>query len=127
MLSLAMWGYVNGRTVTRAGRRTVSTGTVQRALAILIISLFVVLIAAWLLLLTHSTSMDVALFEVVSAFATCGLSLGLTSSLNVFGRLIIILMMLWGRLGALTIVIALLQRKTSEQLVQYPEETVLIG
>lgn len=127
VLSMATWGYVNGRSTTRAGRRTISGGTVQRALAILIISLSVVLIAAWLLLLTHQTSMDVALFEVVSAFATCGLSLGLTPSLNAFGQLVIILMMFWGRLGALTIVVALLQRKSSEELVQYPEETVLIG
>jgi trk system potassium uptake protein len=127
VLSLAMWGYVNGRPVTRAGRRTISAGTVQRALAILTISLFVVMLAAWLILLTHQTELGPVIFEVISAFATCGLSLGLTASLNVFGQLIIILMMFWGRLGALTIFIALLQRKGAKQLVHYPEETILIG
>jgi trk system potassium uptake protein TrkH len=70
--------------------------------------------------------LDVALFEVVSAFATCGLTLDFTGRLNLFGELVIILMMFWGRLGALTIIVAIAQQQPV-RLVEYPEEQILIG
>jgi trk system potassium uptake protein TrkH len=66
------------------------------------------------------------MFEVVSAFATCGLSLNFTGHLNLFGELVIIVMMFWGRLGALTIIMAMAQQRPV-QLVEYPEEQILIG
>jgi trk system potassium uptake protein TrkH len=98
---------------------------VRKAAAILTVSLLVVLTATWLILATHEATLDDALFEVVSAFATCGLSLTLTSELNLFGQLVICVMMFWGRLGALTLVVALANQRP--QLVAYPEEQVLIG
>jgi len=68
----------------------------------------------------------VAAYLVVSAFATCGLTLGFTSELNLFGQLLICLVMFWGRLGALTIVVAL-TRQPRPHPVHYPEEQILIG
>ena len=89
-------------------------------------SLLVVGIATWLLLITQQTTLEMALFEVVSAFATCGLTLAFTPALNTVGRIIIMLVMFWGRLGALTVVAALAQQRPP-QAVRYPEETLLIG
>jgi trk system potassium uptake protein len=63
---------------------------------------------------------------VVSAFATCGLSLAYTPRLQGFGRVLIILVMVWGRLGALTVVVAL-TRTTQRPMYEYPEEQILIG
>jgi trk system potassium uptake protein len=100
---------------------------VQRAAAVLTISLFAVVTATLLLLLTHDVSLDIALFEVVSAFATCGLTLAFTTELSGFGLGLICLMMLWGRLGALTVFLALAQVMQAPQPVTYPEEQVLIG
>jgi trk system potassium uptake protein TrkH len=51
----------------------------------------------------------------------------LTSDLNLFGEFIIVLVMFWGRLGALTIIVALAARAKPNQLVTYPEEKILIG
>ena len=67
------------------------------------------------------------MFEVVSALATCGLSVGITGDLNLFGRLISILLMGWGRLGALTIAVALIRVRPETELGQYPEARLLIG
>jgi trk system potassium uptake protein len=67
------------------------------------------------------------LFEVVSAFSTTGLALGVTGQLDTFGRLILIAPMFWGRLGAVTIVLVLLKRGRRESLVKYAEENVLVG
>jgi hypothetical protein len=45
--------------------------------------------AAWLILMTHRLPLAMVLFEVISAFATCGLSLGITGELNLFGRFLL--------------------------------------
>ena len=128
VLVLAMWSLARGYDTVRAGHRTISMPMVWRAVTVLIISLGVVITATWLLLISQSNlSFSPALFEVVSAFSTTGLSLGVTGTLNTFGRLLIIAVMFWGRLGAITIMLALLKRDSRDSLVQYPEETVLVG
>ena len=69
------------------------------------------------------------LFEVVSAFSTTGLSMGITSSLNVFNKLFFCLIMFVGRLGPLTI-IGLVNKNwmsDSNEEIQYVEESVIIG
>lgn len=127
VLMLAVWSYARGLPTAQVGKRAIALGTVRRAGAVLTISIGAVIGATWLLLMTHDFTLNTALFEVVSAFATCGLSLGITAELNTFGRLVIILMMFWGRLGALTIVIAIAQSSRRVRLVQYPETSILIG
>lgn len=126
VLALSFWAYVKGFPAAVVGGRTIGWDAVRRAAAILTVSLLVVTVATWLILMTHPVTLDMALFEVISAFATCGLSLAFTSELNTFGLLVIMVVMFWGRLGALTIVVALAQT-TPPQAVTYPEETLLIG
>lgn len=127
VLGLTLWGYARGQSRAHVGGRSLPPQMIQKAAAVLTISLFVVTFATWLLLMTHDVTLNVALFEVISAFATCGLSLGLTSELNLLGQLVIVLMMFWGRLGALTIIVALAAQSRTSQLVSYPEESILIG
>lgn len=126
-LTLALWSYVRNRPYPEIGGRMITTNTVRRATAVLTISLVVVVAATLLLLITDpNLTLDGALFEVVSAFATCGLSLAYTPRLNLFGQLVIILVMMWGRLGALTVMIAL-TRPVKQPLYYYPEEPIMIG
>jgi trk system potassium uptake protein len=127
VLTLAMWSFARSYGTVRVGQRAISGSTVWRALAVLVISLGVVAVVAWLLLFTQNVEFSAGLFEVVSAFSTTGLSLGVTGQLDTFGRLLIIGAMFWGRLGAITIMLALLKRGTRQSLVKYPEETVLVG
>jgi trk system potassium uptake protein TrkH len=126
VLALSFWAYVKGFPAAVVGGRTVGWEAVRRAAAILTVSLFVVAVATWLILLTHPVTLDMALFEVISAFATCGLTLAFTTQLTPFGLLVIGVVMFWGRLGALTIVVALAQTAPPQALT-YPEETLLIG
>jgi trk system potassium uptake protein TrkH len=126
VLALSFWAYVKGFPAAVVGGRTIGWDAVRRAAAILTVSLLVVAVATWLILMTHPVTLDMALFEVVSAFATCGLSLAFTSQLNTFGLAVIMVVMFWGRLGALTIVVALAQT-APPRAVTYPEETLLIG
>jgi trk system potassium uptake protein TrkH len=125
-LAIALASYVRGRTRAEVMGRSLSAESVRRASAVLVISLALVLVSTWLILITHDAPVPVALFEVVSAFATAGLSLGLTGQLNLFGQLLLCVVMIWGRLGALTIIVAL-ARPVQPALASYPEEQILIG
>jgi len=126
-LTISLWSYSRGYSYVRIGGRTLAVGTTRKAAAVLTISLIVVLLAIWLILMTHDSPIGLVAFEVVSAFATSGLSLGMTSQLNLFGQLLICLTMFWGRLGALTIIVAIARPQSRPETVQYPEEQILIG
>ena len=68
-------------------------------------------------------------FEVVSAFATVGLTVGITPILTFAGKIVIISLMIMGRLGPITISIALFKKhkETKQQKAQYPKGNILIG
>ena len=87
----------------------------------------VVAVVAWLLLFTQNVEFSAGLFEVVSAFSTTGLSLGITGQLDTVGRLLIIATMFWGRLGAITIMLALVKHGMRQSLVKYPEKRCWSG
>ena len=73
--------------------------------------------------------LDRILFEVVSAFSTTGLSMGITSSLSSASRVIIIILMFIGRLGPLT-VISMVNRNwmtAGDDPVTYPDGNILVG
>jgi trk system potassium uptake protein len=126
VMLLALWAFARGRETPRIFGRSLGMATIRRASAVLTISLMVVVSVTWILLMTHpGASLDRVFFEVISAFATCGLSLGYTSNLSIFGQVVIALVMFWGRLGALTIILALV-RLAPQRLIAYPEEQILI-
>ncbi len=106
--------------------RSVPRETLNKAVAIMTVS--TILVAAVTILLSLISQGDIfALgFEVVSAFANAGYSLGFTHKLDAWGQALIAFTMFWGRLGPLTIVIALAQRERPS-LLQYPEEPVILG
>lgn len=125
-LMLALWAHLKGFDTPRIGGRALPGEQIRRAAAVLTVSLTLVLLSSWLLLISHHLKLHEAIFEVISAFATCGLSVGTTSHTNLFGQLVLMVVMFWGRLGALTIVVAL-ARPRPKRLVTYPEERILIG
>ncbi|HMK09488.1 MAG TPA: potassium transporter TrkG, partial [Anaerolineales bacterium] len=127
VLILGVLSTIRGAPRIHLAGRAVARETILRAATVLTVALMVVGLATWMLLLTGPFSLEQSAFEVVSAFSTVGLSLGITPQLTTAGRLIIIAMMIWGRLGALTIVSALAQRRAREGIVEYPETELLIG
>jgi trk system potassium uptake protein len=127
VLWLAVVSYTRGLDKIRVGKHTLPHALLMRALVVFVISLSLVILATWLILLTNPFTLEQTLFEVVSAYSTTGLSLGITTGLNTIGRLIIIFTMFAGRLGAITIMISLLGRDKGKKLIDYPEESILIG
>jgi trk system potassium uptake protein TrkH len=127
VLALALSSHATGRGAVYAGDRKISAETVWRATVILVAGLLVVVIATWVLLVIQDLPAGDAAFEVISAFSTTGLSMGITAELTTAARIVIILVMFWGRLGSVTIMLALLGRKARSQLIDYPAEDVLVG
>jgi trk system potassium uptake protein TrkH len=84
------------------------------------------LVAAVLLLLTERHPPLQVIFEAVSAFATAGLSTGITAELSPQGRLLMTLAMFVGRIGPITLALALATR-IREVSIERPEERVMIG
>ena len=100
---------------------------IRRALVVLVLCISLVILATWLILYTNPFTLTEIGFEVISAFSTTGLSLGITAGLNTFGLWVLMATMFCGRLGAVTIMIAMLGREPRKRLVGYPEESILIG
>jgi trk system potassium uptake protein TrkH len=127
ILTLAMWSYARGFDTAQIQKRTIPADSMRRASAVLVVALIVVVGATWLILLEQRTaSLDGVLFQVVSAFSTTGLTLDYTARMTNFGLFVSMLCMLWGRLGTLTIVVALGRRRPPAR-VEYPEEQLLLG
>ncbi|MCJ7512915.1 MAG: hypothetical protein MUO23_08090 [Anaerolineales bacterium] len=124
---MAVGNFVRGNTRARLARRSVSPETVLRATTIITVATLAIAGASFLILLTNPFGLQEVVFEVISAFSTVGLSLGITADLNPFGRWVIMAMMIWGRLGAMTVVVALTQHKGRQSLVEYPEAELLVG
>ena len=108
--------------------RTVPNAIVVRATAIFIVSLMIVssFILIMLSIETEHTFLSL-FFEVISAFATVGLSLGITPYLSVAGKLAIVALMFIGRVGPLTLALAIGQKREKEGNLEYPEGRILIG
>lgn len=114
--------------------RRVPTDVISRAISVTFFSVLIIGVATILLMVTelsglsHQQSRGLfleTLFEVVSAFGTVGLSTGLTSGLSNTGKIIIIVTMFIGRLGPLTIALAI--GKKSPVRFRYAQEKILIG
>ncbi len=106
--------------------RTIPHETLTKAVAVMTVSSILVTVVTLILLAHHSGDIFPVAFEVVSAFSNTGYSLGLTGQLDGLGRLLIALTMFWGRLGPLTVVVALAER-AQPSLVRYPEEPIILG
>ncbi len=110
---------IMGRTI---GQQAVHTAFVVSGLA----TAFVALSAIALVYAEPEQDFLVLLFEVLSAFGTVGLSLGVTPELSPLGKMILILTMYVGRVGPLTLVLGLIKKK-DEALYTYPSGTIVIG
>lgn len=106
-------------------KRRIAGESVNKAFAIILLSLFVVGISFFLLIFTDpDKSMKDLLFESLSAYTTCGLSLGVTPSLSMGGKLIIVVTMLVGRVGMLTLLVAFIKNTTRRNII-FPKEKIL--
>lgn len=99
---------------------------ILKALTITLLALLLVVSVSMVLSTTEDSNFLMILFETTSAFATVGLSMGLTPELSIIGKVLICLTMFAGRLGPLTLAYAL-GPKQGKVLYKYPEGKIIIG
>jgi len=124
---LAIVAVVRGRERVEVFGRALPTATVLRATAVATLGVLGGCLALAAIQLTQAIPLDVALFEVVSALATVGLSTGGTGALDEVGKVIIIACMFTGRVGPLTLFVFLASNTREHITRRYPEEPVPIG
>jgi trk system potassium uptake protein TrkH len=118
---------LQGRDQVNLYKLQVPNGLILKAIGVAVGSLFTVICSTGLLSLTDRNLNFISiLFEATSAFATVGLSTGITSSLSGSGRLIIIATMYIGRVGVLLLMAAIFT-DTRTSLIKYPQESMLVG
>jgi len=115
-------------------KRTIPSEVIFKAISIVIKSIVVIIFAVVLLCFTQIHSLINGnmtifelMFETVSAFSTVGLSLGITSSLTVASKVVIIVVMFAGRTAFVTMTILFPGQSTSKQIIKYPTSNILTG
>lgn len=125
VLLLAVAATVQGRSEATAFGRQIRHRAVYEATAIATVGVLSAVAALMALQVTQDIPLDHALFEVVSALGTVGLSMGATAQLDDVGKVLIIACMFAGRVGPLTLFIFLVGR--SQRIRRYPFEAVQVG
>jgi len=107
--------------------RTLSIYSIRKAVAVVTFFVIVMLSSVILLSATTNASMLDVVYESASATATVGLSRNLTSSLNDIGKIIIIFTMYLGRVGPISLAVALGSKSMSQNIITEPTEEICIG
>lgn len=126
VLVLATISMVRGRREVEFHGRRIPQEIIIKATTILLLSLALVYTFTIALMLTESLPFKSLMFEVVSAFGTVGLSLGITAELSSIGKVLITMLMYFGRIGPLTAAMIVGERMIRARF-RYPEERVMVG
>ncbi len=126
VLLISLYNQLTGKKNAAVLKRRISTGTIERATAITLLAALWLIAAVLCLVISEGKEFLTVRFEVASALGTVGLSAGITSSLTSFGKLIIIITMLVGRVGPLGIGLSVLWQKKITSY-DYPDEEILVG
>lgn len=123
----AVWSQIRGKEDVIFYRQRIGYETIYKALTVTLSGLFLVMVVTLVLTITE-TGKDflMLMFEATSAFATVGLSMGLTPELSSIGKGIIIFTMFAGRVGPLTIAYAVTIRRNPDAF-RYPKGKIMIG
>ncbi len=126
VLLLSTIAAIRGQPRVEAFGRTIPAHIVQRAYATFFFFFTAITLAVFILTITETQPFLDLVFEELSAFATVGLSRGITSSLSDAGKIVIIISMFIGRVGSLTLAVAL-TRPVATTAYEYPTEAVMVG
>lgn len=126
VIFLAFLAEARGHQDSSGHRRTIPPQAVRVAVSVIALAATLILISTLSLMLLTGEGLERALFESISAFATCGLSAGLTEELPPSGLYVLSALMFAGRVGIMTFAAALTLRQ-SHTRYRYPEGRPIIG
>lgn len=130
----ALWATIRGDADTTMFKRRIPTETVGKAFFVCLVGFLALNVIAGTVLVTEGRGLMATLFETTSAFGTVGLSMGeggqpvsLVGFFTPVGKVLMMVMMFAGRVGPLTLAVALAHRAAMKPKMRYPEGKVLIG
>jgi Trk-type K+ transport system membrane component len=126
VLLFAILAEVRGDPTVDVFGRELPTAVVRQALAVALLAVALVVGATMILLEVSGLDLDQVLFEVISAFATVGLSTGITATLPAAGQYVLITLMFIGRVGPITVAAALAVRE-HPKVYRLPAERPIVG
>lgn len=126
VLLLSVWSTISGKENIEFAKKTISKETVFTAVTVFMLAAVSLFFFTFLLTITENQPFIDILFEEFSAFATVGLSRGITAELTDAGKSIIMLSMFIGRVGIVTLALAFAQRHTTTKYA-YPSESVIVA
>jgi len=126
LLAYVIWAEVRGETDVVVGRRRIAEGAQRQALTVALLGVAVAAAGTLALLLLSDQPLDALLFEAVSAFATAGMSTGITGTLPAGAQILLVMLMFVGRVGTVAVATAMALR-VSHRLYRYPEERPIVG
>lgn len=126
VIALATINFVKGEKEVEVFKRRISTEVIIKSLAIVTVGMVMIIFVSFILTITENKLFLDTLFEATSAFATVGLTRGITSDLTWIGKIIIVMTMYAGRVGPLTMAFAFGHRKKRRQY-RYSEGHISVG
>ncbi|GAB6280526.1 MAG: TrkH family potassium uptake protein [Thermovirga sp.] len=126
VLIVSTWNAIRGRHEVHLWNRRISLEIIQRAVTAVVLYLATLGFGLIALVLIEPFPFSSLLFEAASALGTVGLSLGITSAMSDAGKIVLILLMFWGRVGIVTFLYGLMKRETKGR-VSYPDAEITIG
>lgn len=126
LLAFVIWSEVRGERDTRIAHRQIGGQTLRQALTVVLLALAAIAVGTMAVLLVTDYALDVVLFETISAFATVGLSTGITPDLPSSAQVTLMVLMFMGRVGTITVASAL-ALKSRHRHFHLPEERPVIG
>lgn len=126
VLGFAIWNEVRGRDQVTIAHRSISSSSQRQALSVALLGVAAVVSGTLLLLMFTDHSLEKVLFESISAFATVGMSTGITYGMPPAGQWVLMALMFTGRIGTVTVASAL-ALAVRPRLYRLPEERPIIG
>jgi trk system potassium uptake protein TrkH len=126
LLAFVIWAEVRGDPDTTAFGRRIPAAAQRQALTVALLGVAFVAVGTLALLTLTDFELSDVLFEVISAFATVGMSTGITFDLPPPAQGVVIVLMFVGRVGSITVATALALR-SKKRLYRFPEERPIVG
>jgi Trk-type K+ transport system membrane component len=126
VLFFIVWTEIRGETAVNIGNRRLPRSIQRQALTIVLLAALAIGLATFYIMLVTDFGLDRILFEVISAFATVGLSTGITAAMPTSALIVLMALMFIGRVGPIVVASALANRNTHKHF-EYPKEKPLIG
>ena len=126
VLGFAIWNEVRGRDQVTIAHRSISSSSQRQALSVALLGIAAVIAGTMLLLILTDYSLEKVLFEAISAFATVGMSTGITYNLPPAAEWVLMALMFTGRIGTVAVASAL-ALTAHPRLFRLPEERPIIG